>query len=271
MITLNWKTAFVTGSSRGIGRGIAQKLAEAGIERIAVNYVANDEAANNTADVLRGKGADVMLIKADCTDRAQVDGMFDKLRSEFGGLDIFVHNARPNPGVDPWFTNAMELTADGLDAALKSQVHMMVAACQACAQLMTDGGRIIGITHAPGGKTGSWQPWAAMGPAKAAFEAVVRYFAVSLATKGITVNTVSPGVIDDSVINSLPPEAFQAIKDWTESGWSPMKRMGTPADIGNAVALLCSDEASFITGQTLYVDGGASVMFPEMPLAIQGL
>jgi NAD(P)-dependent dehydrogenase (short-subunit alcohol dehydrogenase family) len=92
-----------------------------------------------------------------------------------------------------------------------------------------------------------------------------------LATKGITVNTVSPGVIDDSVINSLPPEAYHAIKDWNESGWNPMKRMGTPADVGNAVALLCAEEASFITGQTLYVDGGASVMFSEMPLPIQGL
>jgi NAD(P)-dependent dehydrogenase (short-subunit alcohol dehydrogenase family) len=271
MIKLNWKSALVTGSSRGIGRGIVHKLAEAGVERIAVNYMSNEEAANITADALREAGADVLLIKADCTESAQVDGMFDTLRAKFGGLDIFVHNARPNPGVEPWFASAMEMTEDGLDAALKSQVHMMFAGCQACSQLMTNGGRIIGITHAPGGKTGSWQPWAAMGPAKAAFEATVRYFAVSLASKGITVNTVSPGVIDDSVINSLPPEAFQAIKDWTESGWSPMKRMGTPADIGNAVALLCSEEASFITGQTLYADGGASVMFSEMPLAIQGL
>jgi enoyl-[acyl-carrier-protein] reductase (NADH) len=126
-------------------------------------------------------------------------------------------------------------------------------------------------THAPGGKTGSWQPWAAMGPAKAALEATLRYFAVSLATRGITVNTVSPGVIDDSVINSLPTEAYQAIKNWHQAGWSPMKRMGTPVDVGNAVTLLCSEEASFITGQTLYVDGGAACMFSEMPLAIQGL
>ena len=271
MIRLSWKTALVTGSSRGIGRGIAHKLVDAGIERIAVNYVGNDTAANETAARLREKGADVLLIKADCTSTDQVAGMFDQVKSAFGGLDIFVHNARPNPGVEPWFTRAMDLTAAGLDAAFRSQVQAMVTGCQACVPLMPNGGRIIGITHAPGGKTGSWQPWAAMGPAKAALEATIRYFAVSLATKGITVNAVSPGVIDDSVINSLPPAAYQAIKDWHESGWSPMQRMGTPADVGNAVAMLCAEEASFITGQTLYVDGGASVMFSEMPLPIQGL
>jgi len=271
MLQLNWKTALVTGASRGIGRGIVHKLVEAGIERIAVNYVSNDDAANQTADALRENGAEVLLVKADCTDLDQVNGMFDVVSSKFGGLDIFVHNARPNPGVDPWFASAMEMTPAGLDTAYKSQVHTLVVSCQACARLMAKGGRIIGITHAPGGRTGSWQPWAAMGPAKAALEATARYFAVSLAAQGITVNTVSPGVIDDSVINGLPPEVYHAIKDWTESGWSPMKRMGTPADVGNAVALLCTEQASFITGQTLYVDGGASVMFPEMPLPIQGL
>jgi NAD(P)-dependent dehydrogenase (short-subunit alcohol dehydrogenase family) len=271
MIHLNWKTALVTGSSRGIGRGIAHKLADAGIERIAVNYVDNETAANDTAAKLRGKGVDVLLIKADCTDVDQVSGMFDQVKSAFGGLDIFVHNARPNPGVEPWFASVMDMTPAGLDAAYKSQIYALVIGCQMCAGLMSHGGRIIGITHAAGGKSGSWQPWAAMGPAKAALEATIRYFAVALATRGITVNTISPGVIDDSVINSLPTEAYKAIKDWNKTGWTPMKRMGTPVDIGNTVNLLCAEEASFVTGQTLYVDGGASLMFSEMPLAIQGL
>ena len=75
----------------------------------------------------------------------------------------------------------------------------------------------------------------------------------------------------ESKVRVLGIRGTHAIKDWNESGWSPMKRMGTPADVGNAVTLLCAEEASFITGQTLYVDGGASVMFPEMPLPIQGL
>ena len=79
---------------------------------------------------------------------------------------------------------------------------------------------------------------------------------------------VSPGATDDSVLNGLRPEVFQAIKDWHESGWTPMGRLGTPADIGNAVALLCSEEASFITGQIIHVDGGGSIMDPVWPLPI---
>lgn len=271
MIHLGSKTALVTGSSRGIGRGIASKLVDAGVERIAVHYATDEGAAKDVERKLSACGADVLLLKADCTDTAQVAGMFEKLESAFGRLDIFVHNARPNPGAGSWFTSALELTPDGLDAAYRSQVHAMVVACQACVPLMREGGRIIGITHAPGGRSGSWQPWAAMGPAKAALEATVRYFAVALATKGITVNTVSPGLIDDSVLNGLPVEVYRAIRDWAVGGWSPMRRMGTPADVGNAVALLCTEEASFITGQTVTVDGGASVMLPEMPLSVQGL
>lgn len=266
---LNLGTALITGSSRGIGRGIARKLADSGVKNVAINYVTNDAAAEETAGDLRGRGAEVFLVKADCTDLEQVQGMFDRVKAEFGKLDVFVHNARPNPGVEPWFAGALEMTSSGLDAAYRSQVHAMVLGCQACIPLMPNGGRIVGVTHAPGGKTGSWRSWSAMGPAKAALEATIRYFAVSLATKGITVNAISPGVTDDSVISGLPTEVYESIKTWNESGWCPMQRMCTPTDVGNVVALLCTEEASFITGQTLYVDGGASVMFPEMPLPIQ--
>jgi NAD(P)-dependent dehydrogenase (short-subunit alcohol dehydrogenase family) len=83
MVQLEWKTALVTGSSRGIGRGIIHKLVDAGIQRVAVNYVANDTAAHETAEMLKGKGAEVLLIKADCTDLDQVRRMFDKVRSDF--------------------------------------------------------------------------------------------------------------------------------------------------------------------------------------------
>ena len=96
-----------------------------------------------------------------------------------------------------------------------------------------------------------------------------RYFAVALAKRGITVNAISPGATDDSVLSGLPPEVFQAIKDWHEGEWTPMGRLGTPADIGNAVALFCSEEAGWITGQTIVVDGGSSLMDSVFPPAIQ--
>ena len=109
-----------------------------------------------------------------------------------------------------------------------------------------------------------------MGSAKAALESMCRYFAVALARHGITVNAVSPGCCDETTVLGQTPQAVQdAVKDWAESGWTPMRRLGTPADIANVCALLCSDEAGFLTGQTISVDGGSSLMNPDFPLALQ--
>jgi NAD(P)-dependent dehydrogenase (short-subunit alcohol dehydrogenase family) len=99
-------------------------------------------------------------------------------------------------------------------------------------------------------------------------ESACRYFAVALAKRGITVNNVSPGLTEDSVLNSLPAEAVELARAWHRQ-WTPMGRLGTPGDVGNAVALLCSDEAGWITGQTLRVDGGASLMDTVLPLEMQ--
>ena len=110
-----------------------------------------------------------------------------------------------------------------------------------------------------------------MGAAKAAMEVLVRYFAVALASRGITVNTISPGWVEDSVLNSLP-EAFQTgVREWQERGWTPMGRLGTPSDIGNAVAMICSEEAGWITGQLIDVDGGAVLVDGHLPLEFQGI
>ena len=153
--------------------------------------------------------------------------------------------------------------------ALDSQAKAFLVGVQESSRLMGDGGRIIAITYAPSARTGSWQPWVAMGSAKAALDSLVRYFAVALAQRGITVNAISPGATEDSVLSGLPAAVFKSITDWHESGWTPMRRVGTPEDIGNAVMLLCMAEASFITGQTLHVDGGASIMDTVFPLDIQ--
>lgn len=262
------KKALVTGSSRGIGRGIALKLAERGAQ-VAIHYYRNLGAAQVTLDKIRGLGSNGFLVQADVCRPDEVRRIFQQVRSEFGCLDIFVSNARTEA---PTFYEApMEITLDKWDTAVDSQAKAFLVAVREAVPLMSNGGRIIAITFAPGGRFGSWQPWVAMGAAKSALEVLVRYFAVALARQGITVNTISPGWVEDSVLNSLP-EAFQTgLREWQERGWTPMGRLGTPADIGNAVALICSEEAAWITGQLIDVDGGASLVDAHLPLEFQGI
>jgi NAD(P)-dependent dehydrogenase (short-subunit alcohol dehydrogenase family) len=262
------KKALVTGSSRGIGRGIALKLAERGAQ-VAVHYYRNQGAAQATLEKIRGLGSNGFLVQADVCRPDEVRRVFQQVRSEFGSLDIFVSNARTEAAT--FYEAPMEITLDKWDTAVDSQAKAFLVAVREAAPLMSNGGRIIAITFAPGGRFGSWQPWVAMGAAKAALEVLVRYFAVALARRGITVNTISPGWVEDSVLNSLP-DAFQTgLREWQERGWTPMGRLGTPADIGNAVALICSQEAAWITGQLIDVDGGASLVDAHLPLEFQGI
>ena len=269
-IALSQKTALVTGSSRGIGRGIALKLAEHGVKKIAINYNENEPAAQDALHKVRDYGADGFVIKADVGNVEDIKRMFAEVKAEFGSLDIYVSNARATLATG-FYQTPMEIPLENFQATYDSQVREFLVATREAVPLMGRNARIVAITYAPGGRSGSWQPWVAMGSAKAAKEALVRYFAVTLATKGITVNSISPGASDDSVLSGLPPEVFKMIKDWHESGWTPMRRLATPADIGNAVVLMCTEQASFITGQCLHVDGGGSVMLPDFPLVIQGI
>ncbi len=265
-MALEGKHALITGSSRGIGRGIALKLADGGVT-VGVHYYQNEAAANETLAGVRERGGDGFAVQADVSRPEDISRMFNRVQDEFGKLDIFVSNARPEP--PEFYQPLMDMTLEQYDMAFDSQAKAFFLGVRESARLMPDGGRIIAVTYSPSGRTGSWQPWGAMGAAKAALDSLCRYFAVALAKRGITVNGVSPGATDDSVLNGFPPEVFQAIKDWHESGWTPMGRMGTPADIGDAVALLCMEQASFITGQIIHVDGGGSIMDSVFPLEIQ--
>jgi NAD(P)-dependent dehydrogenase (short-subunit alcohol dehydrogenase family) len=258
--------ALITGASRGIGRGIALKLAQQGV-KIAINYVKNESAANDTLAKIRACGSDGFTLRADVGHESEIKRMFAEVKSRFGALDIFVANARPE--VPEFYRPPMEIGLEQWKAAMDTQATAFLIAVREAAALMQNGGRVLAITFEPGGHFGSWQPWVAMGAAKSAMEVLCRYFAVALAQRGITVNAISPGWIEDSVLNTLPEAVQNTIRQWSESGWTPMGRLGTPADVGNAVALLCSPEASFITGQVITVDGGASLMGALMPLEIQ--
>lgn len=263
---LNQKHALITGCSRGIGRGIALKLAESGV-RIGVHYYRNEAAANDTLAEVRKRGSDGFVVQADVCHVDEITRMFGEVKKQFGTLDIFVSNARPE--APEFFQPPMDITLKQWDAAFDSQGKAFLVGVREAAALMSDGGRILAMTYAQGSRTGGLLPWVGMGSAKAALESLVRYFAVALAKRGITVNAISPGWTEDSVLNSLPDPVQDLIRNWHKGGWTPMRRLGTPEDIGNVVSLFCSEQAGWITGQVIYADGGASLMNPEVPPEMQ--
>jgi len=263
---MSGRHALITGSSRGIGRGIALKLAEQGVN-VAVHYYQNEGAAADTLAQVRERGADGFVVQADVLDPKQITQMFGKVKTEFGKLDIFISNARPEAAA--FFYPPMDISVEQWNAASDSQAKAFLIAVHEAVPLMDTGGRLLAITYAQGSRTGGLQPWVAMGSAKAALESLVRYFAVALAKRGITVNAISPGWTEDSVLNSLPDQVQKLIRNWHAGGWTPTGRLGTPEDIGNVATLLCSQKADWITGQIIYADGGASLMNPEVPPEIQ--
>lgn len=260
------KYALITGSSRGIGRGIALALAESGVN-VAVHYFQNQGAAIETLAQVRQRGSDGFLVQADVMRPDQIAEMFRKVKTNFEKLDIFVSNARPE--APTFYQQPLDITLKHWDTALDSQATAFLVGVREALPLMGDGGRIFAITYAQGSRTGGLQPWVAMGSAKAALESLVRYFAVAVAKRGITVNAISPGWTEDSVLNTLPEQVQKLLWDWHARGWTPMGRLGTPADVGDVVTLFCSEKAGWITGQVIYADGGASLMNPEVPPEIQ--
>src|ERR1700758_2180604 len=148
-MSLAGKHALVTGSSRGIGRGIASKLAETGV-RVAVHYYQNEDAANSTLQKIRDYGSDGFIVQADVCHPDGVRQIFKKIEAEFGSLDIFVSNARTE--APTFYQPPMEITLDKWDTALDSQAKAFLVGVREAARLMGDGGRIIAITYAPGGK-----------------------------------------------------------------------------------------------------------------------
>jgi enoyl-[acyl-carrier protein] reductase III len=267
MLDLRGKTAVVTGASRGIGRGIARQLAEAGAARVAITYFQNEKAAADTTEGLKTLGTEAIAVRYDQSRPEDTARLFRTVRERFGTLDVFVSNARAD--YERFFDSPEGIGLDRFEYAFASQSRAFHLEVGHAAQVLGTGGRIVAVTYAPGSRTGSWQPWVAMGSAKAAVESLVRYWAVALAARGITVNAVSPGLTEGTAINSLPAEVVDELRAWGRSGWIPMRRLTTPEDVGHAVVLLSTSHASYITGQVVHVDGGASLMDPSFPLAIQ--
>ena len=171
------KYALITGSSRGIGRGIALKLAEQGV-KIAVHYYKNERAANETLAEVRRRDSDGFIVQADVLRPDEIKQMFRKVEEQFKQLDVFVSNARPE--VPAFFQPPLQITLEQWDTAFDSQPKAFLVGVREAIPLMGTGGRIVALTYAEGSRTGGLQPWVGMGSAKAALESLVRYLAVTV-------------------------------------------------------------------------------------------
>jgi len=208
--------------------GIALKLAEGGAQ-VPFIISRNSEAAQATLEKIRAL-APMDSRPGRCVQIRRGPPPLSASSLRVRSLDVLVSNARPEASM--FYEAPMDITLDKWDTAMDSQAKAFLVAVREAAPLMSHGGRIIAISFAPGGRFGSWQPWVAMGAAKAAMEVLVRYFAVALAQRGITVNTISPGWVEDSVLNSLP-EAFKPVfangKNAAGPQWAASEHLRTSA------------------------------------------
>lgn len=266
---IKFRSALITGSSRGSGRQIAVKLAEEGVKMIAVHYRTGRFDAETTLSMIEAAGGSGVLVQGDVADPTAAEALVKDAAQKLGGCDIFIQSVCP-PLRDIYeHANSTELPLDKWQIAFDTQARAFFICGRTAAKFMNNGGRIIGLSYTRGGSTGGWQPWVGMGSAKAAMDSTARYFAVGLGRRSITVNTVSPGMSDGGVMEQTPQEFQNAIKEWVESGWTPLRRQGTVKDIADVCALLCSEEAGFLTGHALTVDGGSKLMNSDFPLALQ--
>jgi len=249
MIDLSGKSAVVTGGSRGIGRAIALRLARQGAD-IAISFRGNQAAADDTVREIEALGRTALALQADVTDPAAADALVKAAIGASGKVDILVNNAgitrddlimRMSP--EAW-REVLETNLFGAFYATKAVTRPMLKA---------KGGRIINITSVSGqaGQMGQ----ANYSAAKAGLIGLTKATARELASRGITCNAVAPGFVLTELTRDLPEALQQEITSRT-----PLGRFGTTEEIADAVAFLASDEAGYITGQVLAVDGGLVMM-----------
>lgn len=242
------KTAIITGSARGIGYGTATCLARKGVNVVIADM--NAEASKTAAEKLaRETGAQTLGVVCDVTNRAQVEAMIAATRARFGRVDILVNNA----GICP-FIEVMEMTPEVFQRTIDVNLTGAFHCTQLVGRLMIEqggGGRVVFITSLAVNVSASAQ--ADYAASKAGLHMLMKSFAIALGKHQITCNAIAPGMIltDMTRHHWEQPEPAAFIKTRV-----PVGRIGTPEDIGNAVALLCADEAAYINGVGIIVDGG---------------
>jgi len=249
---LDGKTVLVTGGSRGIGRGIAETVAAEGAN-VAVNYMEHAAAANEVVAAIRATGRQAIAVQADVSNREQVEAMVTQVSAELGPIDVLVNNA----GVES-IVPFLELTDDEWERVTHINLKGPWTVGQVVARAMVErgaGGAIVNIGSIQAGMVFPGRTHYA--PTKRGIEALTTNMAAELAPHGIRVNCLHPGLFDTDMTSWVmdDPEILPIVLEKI-----PLGRAAQPAEMGPAVVFMASDDASYVTGQSLYVDGGMRIL-----------
>jgi 3-oxoacyl-[acyl-carrier protein] reductase len=246
MNRLKGKTALITGSSRGIGRAIAEAFGREAA-KVVINYVADRSAADAAVAVIRNSGSEAVAIQADTTDHVALRRLFEKADRAFGGLDIIVNNAHPGSGVGA-LGQVSEIAMDDQLRVLKSHI----IACQESARRVRDRGSVINVSS--GLARLAVPQFALYSSVKAALDQLSRSLSRELAPRGVRVNVLGPGLtLTDRTAASITSPTGAA----PDQGQTPFNRPGKPEEVADVAVFLASDESRWVTTQILYASGGA--------------
>jgi len=243
MPKLTDKVAIITGSSRGIGRAIAERLASQGAA-VVINYARSEQEAHDVVEGIHASGGKAVAIQADMSVVADIRRLFGQTMNALGRVDIVVNNAGPLLAPKP----IVAITEEEFDHAFAGFARGSFFVMQEGARAVPDGGRIINISSVV---TALLAPYSAhYAGSKAAMEAFSAVLAAELAPRRITVNVVSPGVVETKMLRGLPKELQNMLEQRTPFG------VGRPTDIAGLVSFLASEEGQWITNENIRCDGG---------------
>ncbi|AMA51272.1 SDR family oxidoreductase [Bacillus inaquosorum] len=238
------KTAIVTGASRGIGRAIAEQLADLGI-KVAVNYSSSPEKAEEVVEGIKKKGGEAVAIQADLSRVAGVESLFTKTIEAFGKVDILINNAGVNI-----YQPIEKVTEEDFDKQFNLNAKGTFFACQQAMKYMEEKGRIINFSTSVVGQM--FPTYSVYAGTKGAVEQFTRQLAKELAVKQITINAVAPGPVNTELFTvGKTEQQIEGLKKTIALG-----RIGEPEDIANVIEFLVSEKSQWITGQTIRVNGG---------------